>query len=145
MPSRHRSRERALQILYLWDMRKQPVEEAIEAFYGSLATDDGEAPPARDPFSEELVSGVVLKAEEVDAQIQAHSEHWRIDRMAAVDRSILRLAIYEMSFAGTPPPIAIDEALLLAQRFSGDASVAFVNGVLDAVKRELPKVKQAKS
>ena len=139
MSSRHRSREKALQILYLRDMRKQPVEEAIEAFYSSLATEDDETPPERDLFTEELVSGIALKTEEVDKQIEAHSKNWRLTRMSAVDRNILRLAVYEMSFAGTPAPISIDEALLLAERFSGDASIPFINGVLDAVKRSIEK------
>jgi len=138
MSSRHRSRERALQILYLLDMRQQPVDEAIEAYYGSLAVDEGESRPEPDLFTGELVSGVAMKTGELDARIEKSAENWRINRMAAVDRSILRLAVYEMLFVGTPPPIAIDEALLLAQRFSGDASVSFINGVLDAVKRGLP-------
>jgi N utilization substance protein B len=71
----------------------------------------------------------------LDQAIAGHSEHWRLERMPVVDRNILRLAVYEMKTVGTPAPVVIDEALELARRFSSDESVAFINGVLDAVKR----------
>ncbi len=137
MSSRHRSRERALQILYQWDVRRQPVEEAIEAYFGSLEAEDGETKPERDPFTEELVRGVAEQADKLDYRISQHSEHWRLDRMSVVDRNILRLAVYEMMHLGTPAPVVIDEALRLARRFSGEEAGAFVNGVLDAVWRGL--------
>ena len=137
MASRHRSRERALQILYQWDMRKQPVEDSIAAFYGSLATEEGEEPPDQDEFTEVLVKGAANKAAAIDRRILEHSEHWRLDRMSTVDRNILRLAIYEMTELSTPPVVVIDEALELARRFSGEESVAFINGVLDAVHRRV--------
>ena len=136
MAARHRSREHALQILYQWDMRKQPVEESIAAFYGSLYSEESAARPERDEFLEQLVRGTVEKAGEIDALISGHAEHWRIERMPAVDRNILRLAIYELRNTGTPPAVAIDEALELARRFSTEESVQFVNGVLDAVNKE---------
>jgi N utilization substance protein B len=135
MSSRRRSREHALQILYQWDMRKQPVEESIEAFYGSLYSEENAA-PERDEFLEQLVRGTVEKAEEIDALISSHAEHWRLERMPAVDRNLLRLAIYEMRNTETPAPVVIDEALELARRFSTEESVQFVNGVLDAIHRE---------
>jgi N utilization substance protein B len=72
---------------------------------------------------------------EIDSQISQKSEHWRLDRMAAVDRNLLRLAVFEMTGLGTPPAVVIDEALELARQFSGDESVSFINGVLDAVLR----------
>jgi len=136
MSSRRRSREHALQILYQWDMRKQPVEESIEAFYGSLYSEESGAEPDRDEFLGQLVRGTVEKAEEIDALISGHAEHWRLERMPAVDRNILRLAIYELRNTETPAPVVIDEALELARRFSTEESVQFVNGVLDAVHRE---------
>lgn len=136
MAARHRSREHALQILFQWDMRKQPVEESIAAFYGSLYSEESAARPERDEFLEQLVRGTVEKAGEIDALISGHAEHWRIERMPAVDRNILRLAIYELRHTETPPAVAIDEALELARRFSTEESVQFVNGVLDAVNRE---------
>ncbi len=136
MAARHRSREHALQILFQWDMRKQPVDESIAAFYGSLYSEESAVRPERDEFLEQLVRGTVEKAGEIDALISGHAEHWRIERMPAVDRNILRLAIYELRNTETPPAVAIDEALELARRFSTEESVQFVNGVLDAVHKE---------
>ena len=134
MPSRRRSRQRALQILFLWDARRQPVDEAIDAYYDSLYSEEH---PERDPFVADLVRGTVENVAEVDEQISRHAEHWRIERMPAVDRNVLRLAIFEMMALDTPPPVAIDEAIELARRFSGEESVQFINGVLDAAKREI--------
>ena len=136
MAARHRSREHALQILFQWDMRKQPVDESIAAFYGSLYSEENAVRPERDEFLEQLVRGTVEKSGEIDALISGHAEHWRIERMPAVDRNILRLAIYELRNTDTPPAVAIDEALELARRFSTEESVQFVNGVLDAVNKE---------
>jgi N utilization substance protein B len=139
MPARHRSRQRALQVLFLWDQRRQPIEEAIEAFYNTLSSEEDEPQKAApDPFMETLVRGASAKCEEIDRTIAEKSEHWRLNRMPAVDRNILRLAVYEMREIGTPAPVVIDEALELARQFSGEESVAFVNGVLDAVHRDSP-------
>ena len=136
MPSRRRSRQRALQILYLWDARRQPVDEAINAYYETLYSDER---PERDPFVADLVRGTVEHLTGIDEQITKHAEHWRMERMPAVDRNILRMAVYEMSHAGTPAAVTIDEALELARKFSNEESVQFINGVLDAVHRELPQ------
>src|SRR5512133_2763888 len=140
MPSRRRSRQRALQILYLWDARRQPPAEAINAYYDTLYSEEQ---PERDPFVASLVHGVVENIAEVDEQITKHAEHWRMERMAAVDRNILRLAVYELSRGGAPAPVAIDEALELARKFSNEESVQFVNGVLDAVNRDLQRGAEA--
>lgn len=138
MPSRHRSRERALQILFQLDMRKQAADEAIAAFYSSLYSEKMEAEvPPQDRFMEQLVRGAVERMAEIDRRIAEHSEHWRLERMPAVDRNILRLAVCEMTESPTPPAVVIDEALELARRFSSEESVAFINGVLDAVRRQL--------
>ena len=137
MPARHRSRQRALQILFLWDQRKQPIDEAIQSYYETLGAEEDElrqTPP--DEFMETLVRGTSAKCSEIDRHITAKSDHWRIERMPVVDRNILRLAIYEMNHTQTPAAIVIDEALELARQFSGDESVSFVNGVLDAVRRD---------
>lgn len=134
MSSRRRSRQRALQILFLWDARRQPVEDVLDAYYDSLVAEEH---PGRDPFAAELVRGTIHHIEEVDERISRHAEHWRMERMPAVDRNLLRLAVYEMTYAGTPAAVAIDEALELARKFSNEESVQFVNGVLDAVHREL--------
>lgn len=137
MPARHRSRQRALQVLFSCDLRQQPVDEAIGAYYKTLESDDEDPTPGQpDEFMETLVRGAAGQAAAIDQRIAAKSEHWRLDRMPAVDRNILRLAVYEMSEVGTPAPVVIDEALELARKFSTDESVAFINGVLDAVRRD---------
>jgi transcription antitermination protein NusB len=144
MPARHRSRQRALQVLYQWDMRREPVDHAIEAFYETLfdhaeANDDAALPrPNRDEFMETLVRGAAEHAESIDAKIAQKSANWRIQRMPVVDRNVLRLGIYEMTEIGTPPAVVIDEAIELARQFSGEESVSFINGVLDAIRRDLP-------
>jgi N utilization substance protein B len=146
MAARHRSRQRALQVLYQWDMTKRPVEDAIRLFYDTLDADkmaeepvEEEPPeqPGRDEFMEELATGASAMAPDIDHRIAAKSAHWKLERMPVVDRNILRLAIYEMSRQETPAAVVIDEALELARQFSGEESVAFINGVLDAVHKEL--------
>ena len=137
MPARHRSRQRALQVLYQWDMNKGPVEEAISSFYDTLGADDPEINLGRDEFMEELAKGASQMAPDIDHRIAEKSENWKLERMPIVDRNILRLAIYEMSRKETPPAVVIDEALELARQFSGETSVSFINGVLDAVNREI--------
>jgi len=136
MPARHRSRQRALQVLFLWDLRKQDIDDAISEFYETLSSDEDQPKRvAPDEFMEKLVRGASRKAPEIDKRISEKSEHWRLERMPAVDRNILRLAVYEMNEMKTPAPVVIDEALELARQFSGDESVSFINGVLDAVHR----------
>lgn len=135
MPSRRRSRQRALEILYLWDVHRQPVAEAMEAYFNTLE-EDRVAPPC-DPFLSALVEGAVRNIEQIDERISRHAEHWRIERMPTVDRNILRLAVFEMLHSDTPAPVVIDEALELARRYSNEESVQFVNGVLDAIHREI--------
>ncbi len=142
MSSRRRSRQRALQILFLWDARKQPVQDALNAYYETLYSEEK---PERDEFVDDLVKGTVEHVAEVDERIAKHAEHWRMERMPAVDRNILRLAVYEMQHAGTPAAVVIDEALELARKFSNEESVQFVNGVLDAIHRETPIAHQGEA
>jgi N utilization substance protein B len=137
MAARHRSRHRAVQILYQCDIRGLEPDEAIRNFYEGLYSEENEEPPARDAFMEELVRGALSQREDIDKRIEEFSAHWRIDRMSAVDRNILRLAIHEMIEHKNPPAVIIDEALELARRFSGEESVAFINGVLDAVRKKI--------
>ncbi len=134
MPARHKSRERALQILFSLDARKQPVDEAISAYFNTLYSEEH---AEQDAFAAALVRGVVEHGAGLDERISRHAEHWRLERMPAVDRNILRLAVYEMTFEGTPTAVAIDEAIELARGFSSEESAQFVNGVLDAIHREL--------
>ena len=138
MAARHRSRRRALQVLFEWDMRGDSVDRAIQHYYDTLHSDDAEddQPLKPDRFMEQLVRGTAAGVAEIDKKISAKSEHWRVERMAVVDRNILRLAIYELGLAELPAPVVIDEALELARQFSSDESLAFINGVLDAVHRQ---------
>lgn len=136
--ARHRARRQALQLLFQWDLRRTPLDEIIHGFYQSLLlSEDDTEQPVPDEFAEQLFRGVVAEVSQIDERIQRHAEHWRIERMPTVDRNILRLAVYEMLRHPTPPAVVIDEALELARQFSGEESVHFVNGVLDAVRREL--------
>jgi N utilization substance protein B len=125
-----------LQVLFLVDLRKQPVGEAISSFYNTLASEDEPvAETSHDEFMETLVRGTRDNEAQIDSWIAEKSENWRLDRMPVVDRNILRMALYEMTKTDTPAAVVIDEALELARQFSGDESVAFINGVLDAVRR----------
>lgn len=139
MAARHRSRRRALQVLFEWDMRGDSVDAAIQHYYDTLYSEESEQKPKQDRFMEELARGTVAKAAEIDKRIQETSQNWRLERMAVVDRNILRLAIYELGMKALPGPVVIDEALELARQFAGDESISFINGVLDAIRRETEK------
>jgi N utilization substance protein B len=136
MAARHRSRKRALQVLFAWDMRREPIERAISHYYESLYSEESQKQPKPDKFMEELARGTVANAQQIDSEIEAKSEHWRLKRMPVVDRNILRLAIYELRQQAVPAPVIIDEALELARQFSSDESISFINGILDAVHRQ---------
>ncbi|MBK7929195.1 MAG: transcription antitermination factor NusB [Bryobacterales bacterium] len=140
MPARQKSRQRALQILYLLDMRPEgdvTVSQAIRTFFQSLGVEEDEPQMDDDPFAEQLARGAAEHRAEIDVIISAHSEHWRMERMAVVDRNILRVATYEMMHLATPPPVVIDQALELAGKFSSPESLSFLNGVLDAIHHDL--------
>lgn len=92
--------------------------------------------PEKDEFMEELAEGTVANLSDIDHRIADKAQHWTIERMPVVDRNILRLAVFEMIKQLSPPAVVIDEALELARRFSGEESVSFINGVLDAVNRD---------
>lgn len=136
MAARHRSRRRALQVLFEWDRRGGLIDTAVGHFYDTLYSEESDHKPKPDRFMEELTRGVVSNAASIDQKIEEKSENWRLERMPVVDRTILRLAVFEMSLNAIPAPIVIDEALELARQFSGEESVSFINGVLDAVRRE---------
>lgn len=130
-------------MLYQWDLRRTGIEEILRGYYDSLLVGDETPQPPRprpDAFAEGLFKGAVEDVASLDERITRHAEHWKIQRMPAVDRNILRLAVYEMTRTETPPAVAIDEALELARMFSGEESVHFVNGVLDAVRKEIAPV-----
>ncbi len=99
MASRHESRERALQMLFQWDQSRESPEQVIAGYWGGLFSDElqGEEPPRRKPvdeFANELLRGAVERVAEADALIRQYAEHWRLERMSAVDRNVLRLAIF---------------------------------------------------
>jgi N utilization substance protein B len=143
MASRRRSRERALQVLFNWDLRGGDYWRAVDDFYEALHSEEEEPKRLeRDAFMEELVRGTAEKLGEVDKLIGDHSEHWRLERMPSVDRNVLRLATFEMLSGKLPPAVIIDEAIELVRRFSGDESASFVNGVLDAIQRHVKPVNE---
>ncbi len=128
MGARRKGRELALQMLYQWDVTHQPLEQVVESTDAlQKAGDEARA------FARMLVGGAIRRGNEIDAQISRHSDSWRLDRMATVDRNILRIAIYEFMETETPKSVVINEALEVAKRFSTPDAVSFINGVLDAV------------
>lgn len=145
MPGRNKSRERALQVLFPIDTRRIPVEESLNSFYETLYSSDDlpDKRLERDKFMEELVHGVLRQQTEIDDAITRHSTNWRIERMAPVDRNILRIAIFELLKGELAPAVIIDEALELSTRFSGKESAGFINGVLDAVRKAAQAAKGA--
>lgn len=145
MPARRKSRQRALQILYMCDLCGMSDEEALHIFnehlyFAEREEESGEdivRDPELDAFMERLVKGTSSDLPALDARIAEHAEHWRLERMPRVDRCILRMAVYEMRDIGTPPPVVIDEALELARRYTGEEAIPFLNGVLDAIRKSL--------
>jgi N utilization substance protein B len=124
---RRRGRELALQMLYQREIAGTDVEDMFSSF-----DELQQAPPATREFAVDLVRGVISKLSELDSHLVDQADHWRLERMAAVDRNILRLALYELMFeGGTPPAVVIDEAVEIAKRFGSERSSQFVNGVLD--------------
>ena len=111
------------------------ADELVRAYWAEL----GEAEldePARE-FATRLALGALSRIPELDERIRSRAEHWRIERMAVVDRNVLRLAVYEFSHEPTPRTVAINEALEIARRFSTYEATQFINGILDAIKRDL--------
>jgi transcription antitermination protein NusB len=135
--ARRSSRQAALQVLYALDVghRSERVDAIDEVFEAVAA--HFELPEGARAFAKELVAGVAKQRDAIDALIALHATNWRVARMAAVDRNVLRMAVYEMRHGATPCTVAIDEAVELARRFGSERSSAFVNGVLDAVARSV--------
>ncbi|HXW91607.1 MAG TPA: transcription antitermination factor NusB [Terriglobales bacterium] len=134
MGTRRKSRELVLQMLFQADMGRQTPEQVGRTFWNghhSLEKDVRE-------FAEDLFQVATDRSVEIDHLIATHTEHWRMDRMAAVDRNLLRAAVAELlGFPATPRAVVINEALEIARKFSTPESVQFINGVLDSVGREL--------
>lgn len=137
---RAQSRQAALQVLYAVDVGRSGEDVLSPAAVDAALTEVAlhfELPAGARDYARDLALGVAREREAIDRLIKAHATNWRIERMAAVDRNVLRLAVYEMGWAGLPATVAIDEAVELARRFGSDPSPAFVNGVLDAVAHTL--------
>ena len=135
MGSRRKARECALQMLFAADIAGTRADELVRAFWSELA--DGELDEPGREFATHLALGTLAHLAEVDERIKSRAEHWRIDRMATVDRNVLRLAVYEFLHEPTPRTVAINEALEVARRFSTYEATQFINGILDAIKRDL--------
>src|SRR5713101_1195763 len=135
MGSRRKARECALQMLFAADIAGTRGDQLVRTFWSELA--DADIDPAAREFATRLVTGALANADEVDKRIRSRAEHWRISRMALVDRNVLRLAVYEFIYEPTPRTVTINEALGIARRFSSYEATQFINGILDAIKREL--------
>jgi N utilization substance protein B len=134
MGPRRKAREYALQMLFQWDITHDAVEQIVATFFQNQP----EESTAIVDFARSLVTGTIEHVEEIDRLIQRHAEHWRLDRMAVVDRNLLRLATQEfLHDNGTPKTVVINEAIEIARRFSTQESPQFINGILDSIKKEL--------
>ncbi|MCL2457791.1 MAG: transcription antitermination factor NusB [Desulfobulbus sp.] len=135
MGLRRKSRELALQFLFSHDFQERSdVPDALGRDW-KLFCQSFEAGPKTIPYGLVLVEGIGRHLDEIDTLLAGHSHHWRVERMSAVDRNILRIAVFELRYSGdVPAQVAINEALEIAKRYSIDDSVAFINGVLDAIQ-----------
>ena len=132
--TRRKSRELALQMLFQLDMGKQSVEDVRKTFWNERRDLDEKVRG----FADDLFRVAAERETEIDALIEKSAEHWRMDRMAAVDRNVLRCGVAEfLGFSETPKPVVINEALEIARRYSTPESVTFINGVLDSVAKQL--------
>jgi N utilization substance protein B len=130
---RRRGREFALQMLFQLDVSGGTPAEVFPGFW-----ELHEAPESAIEFAERLVRGVIAEREELDRWIGGAAEHWRLERMAVVDRNVLRIAIWELLHdRGTPAPVILDEAIEVGKKFGGGESGGFINGVLDTVRRRI--------
>jgi transcription antitermination protein NusB len=137
--TRRKSRELALQMLFQMEMGKQNPDQVRRSFWGERQDLDDKVRG----FADDLFGIAAERGEEIDQLIERNAEHWRMDRMAAVDRNLLRAGVAEfLGFPETPPAVVINEALEIARRFSTPESVHFINGVLDSVARELGEGKK---
>lgn len=136
MASRRKARECALQMLFQWDIGRDAPAKVQELFWSN-----NRPPKKDDPLdgaANSLFRGTVEAIEEIDLRIRTAAQHWRPERMAAVDRNVLRLGTYELLHRRkTPPPVVINEALEIARKFSGEDSVQFINGLLDNIRKEI--------
>ena len=143
MGSRRKARECALQMLFAADVAEMSADEVVRSYWAELGESDLDA-TARE-FATRLAARTLSNLELLDERIRSRAEHWRISRMAVVDRNILRLAVYEFLYEPTPRTVAINEALEIARRFSTYEATQFINGILDAIKRDLDEQQPQKN
>ena len=138
MGTRRKSRELVMQMLFQGDLGKQSPEEVTKLFWASVSDVDEETRG----FAEDLYRIAIARRAEIDALIEQHSQNWRLERMPIVDRNLLRSGIAEMlGFPKTPAAIVINESLEVGRRYAAPESIHFLNGVLDAVARDLLKAR----
>jgi transcription antitermination protein NusB len=138
MGTRRKSRELTLQMLFQSDLGKQTPQQVRQTFWHERADVGADV----QSFAEDLFRVATDRAGEIDGLIEGHAQHWRMERMAAVDRNLMRAAVAELlGFPDTPRAVVINEALEIARKFSTAESVQFINGVLDSVGKELEKAK----
>jgi N utilization substance protein B len=131
---RTRARERALQALYQIDVAAAGIDEALASFWRSFEPTEREV----QDLAEQLVRGVAVDRQQVDDLIEGVSTNWRLDRMAKVDRNVLRLAVWELVKGDAPVKVVINEAIELGKKYGAESTGAFVNGVLDKIAQGLP-------
>jgi transcription antitermination protein NusB len=145
MGQRRKARELAVQTLYALDYANSEGEfrefnllNAYPEILGQMAEHEHvSSDNAALLFADELIRNTIIHLEEIESALGKHSNNWSLERIAGLDRSILKVAIYEMLFTGTPAPVIINEALDIAKKFSSESSNKFVNGILDAINQEI--------
>ena len=141
--TRRKARECALQMLFAADVVRNTGLFSIDDYWRELG--DGEFDDKTRDFANNLVEGTLKNNAPIDDRIRTRAEHWRIERMAIVDRNVLRLAVYEFLYEDTPHTVVINEALEIARRFSTFEATQFINGILDAIKLDLEKAESAET
>ncbi len=139
MGRRRKAREETLRILYRLEFDNKPLEETLDQYWENKKTDQA----ARE-YSSWLVNGIISHLKKIDTIIQNASEHWRLSRMALIDRNILRMAVFELLYEeNIEPAVVINEAIEIAKAYSGEEAATFVNGVLDAIRKNLKNKKES--
>ena len=137
MGTRRKARECALQMLFAADVGGTQGGVLTGNYWSELG--EVELDEKTREFANNIALGALRELDAVDERIRTRAEHWRIERMAIVDRNVLRLAVYEFLFTDTPHTVIINEALEIARRFSSYEATQFINGILDAIKHDLEK------
>jgi transcription antitermination factor NusB len=141
MRKRTKAREFAMQVLYQSDITREPLDVLLEHFWQDLDEElAADVDDALKSFAEAIVKGVEQNLAAIDSKISQYADNWQLERMAVVDRNILRMSCYELTFrSDIPPKVSINEAVELAKKYSGVEAGKFVNAILDKIKKELSK------